>query len=64
MNAVPNQKNAALIRAMLQSQLDVLNEPDINPFESNGTSSDVVQAYPTLQLLASDHEGGSDIKIL
>ena len=61
-NAAPNQKNVAFIRAMLQSQLDNLNEPETNPFESNGTSSDVAEAYPTLQLLNSDHEGDSDIE--
>ena len=49
---------------MLQSQLDILNEPETNPFESNGRSSDMEEAYPTLQLLDSDHEGDSDIEIL
>ena len=49
---------------MLQSQLDILNEPDTNPFESNSTSSDVAEAYPTLQLLDSDHKEYSDIEIL
>ena len=34
-----------------------------NPFESNGTSSYVEEAYPTLKLLDSDHEGDSDIEI-
>lgn len=46
---------------MLQSQLEILNEPDSNPFEC--TSSDVEEAYPTLQLLDSDHEEDIDIEI-
>ena len=50
-------------RAMLRSQLDILNEPDTNPF-SDCTSSDVEEAYPpTLLVLDSDHEGDSDIEI-
>ena len=50
-------------RAMLRSQLDILNEPDTNPF-SECTSSDVEEAYPpTLLVLDSDHEGDSDIEI-
>ena len=48
---------------MLLSQLDILNEPDTNPF-SDCTSSDVEEAYPpTLLVLDSDHEGDSDIEI-
>ena len=46
-----------------KSQLDILNEPDTNPF-SDCTSSDVEEAYPpTLLVLDSDHEGDSDIAI-
>ena len=48
-------------RSMLRSQLEILSEPDINPFQC--TSSDVEEAYPTLQLLDSDHEEDSDIEI-
>ena len=49
-------------QAMLQLQLDILNELETNPFESNGTSC-AEEAYPTLQLLDFDHEGDSDIEI-
>ena len=50
-------------RAMLLSQLDILNEPHTNPF-SDCTSSDVEEAHPpTLLVLDSDHEGDSDIEI-
>ena len=37
----------------------ILSEPDTNPFEC--ISSDVEEAYPTLQLLDSVHEEDSDI---
>ena len=47
---------------MLQTQLDILREPNANPFA--GTDSDVEEAYPpTLELLDSDKEGDSDIEI-
>ena len=50
---------------MLRSQLDILNEPETNPFECDeSTPSDVEEAYPTMQLLDKDHEGDSDIEIL
>lgn len=49
-------------RAMLQRQLDILREPDANPFAC--TDSDVEEAYPsTLELVDSDKEWDSDIKI-
>ena len=49
-------------RAMLQTQLDILREPDANPFAY--TDSDVEEAYPpTLELVDSDKEGDSDIEI-
>ena len=49
-------------RAMLQTQLDILREPDANPFAC--TDSDVEEAYPpTLELVDSDKEGDSDIEI-
>ena len=52
-------------RGMLRSQLDILNEPETNPFECDeSTPSDVEEAYPTMQLLDKDHEGDSDIEIL
>ena len=45
---------------MLRSQLDILNEPDSNPFQCDEfTSSDVEEVYPamvTMQQLDSDHE--------
>ena len=51
-------------RAILQSQLDIFDEPETNPFETGEcTSSDVEEAYPTIQLLDSDHEGDTDIEI-
>ena len=47
---------------MLQTQLDILREPDANPFTC--TDSDVEEAYPpTLELVDSDKEGDSDIEI-
>ena len=47
---------------MLQTQLDILKEPDANPFAC--TDSDVEEAYPpTLELVDSDKEGDSDIEI-
>ena len=50
---------------MLQSQLNIFSEPETNPFECDEfTSSDVVEAYPMMQLLDSDHEGDSEIDIL
>ena len=49
-------------RAMLQTQMDILREPDANPFAC--TDSDVEEAYPpTLELVDSDKEGDSDIEI-
>ena len=48
-------------RAMLRSQLEILSEPDTNPFEC--TSCDVWEAYPTSQLLDSDHEEDGKIEI-
>jgi len=49
-------------RALLQKQLDILREPDANPFSC--TDSDVEEAYPsTLELVDSDKEGDSDIEI-
>ena len=49
-------------RAMLQTQLEILSEPDANPFTC--TDSDVEEAYhPTLELVDSDKEGDSDIEI-
>ena len=48
-------------RAMLQTQLDILREPDANPFPC--TDSDVEEAYPlTLELVDSDKGGDSDIE--
>ena len=38
-------------RSMLQLQLEILSEPDTNPFEC--TSSDVEKAYLTLDLCCS-----------
>lgn len=35
-------------QSMIQLQLEILSEPDTNPFEC--TSSDVEKAYPTLNL--------------
>ena len=50
-------------RAMLRSQLDILNEPDTNPF-SDCTSSDVEEAYPpTLLVLDSDHESKDTVTL-
>lgn len=50
-------------RAMLHSQLDILREPDVNPFES--TDSDIEEAYPPrLELLDSDQEEDSDIEVM
>ena len=53
---------------MLRSKLDILDEPDSNPFQCDEfTSSDVEEAYPamvTMQQLDSDHEEDSDIDIL
>ena len=47
---------------MLQTQLEILSEPDANPFTC--TDSDVEGAYhPTLELVDSDKEGDSDIEI-
>ena len=55
-------------REMLRSQLDILDQPDSNPFQCDEfTSSDVEEAYPamvTMQQLDSDHEEDSDIDIL
>ena len=55
-------------REMLRSQLDILDEPNMNPFRCDEfTSSDVEEAYPamvTMQQLDSDHEEDSDIDIL
>ena len=48
-------------QAVLKSQLDILDEPETNPFDY--TSSDVEEACPIIQLLDSDHEGDSDIEI-
>ena len=46
----------------LQTQLDILREPDANPFTC--TYSNVEEAYPpTLGLVDSDKEGDSDIEI-
>ena len=48
-------------QAMLQSQLHILNEPDMTPF--NCTSSDVKEAYPpTLLVLDSDLKGDIEIE--
>ena len=50
---------------MLRSQLDILSEPETNPFECDeSTTPDIEEAYPAMQLLDSDHEGDSDIDIL
>ena len=47
---------------MLQTQLDILREPDASPFAC--TDSDMEKAYPpTLELVDSDKEGDSDIEI-
>ena len=47
---------------MFQMQLDILREPDANPFPC--TDSDVEEAYsPMLELVDSDKEGDSDIEI-
>ena len=47
---------------MLQTQLEILSEPDANPFTC--ADSDVEEAYhPTLELVDSDKEGDSDIVI-
>ena len=47
---------------MLQMQLDIMREPDANPFAS--TDLNVEEAYPpTLELVDSDKEGDSDIEI-
>ena len=48
-------------RAMLQSKLGILSEPETNPFEF--TDSDFEEACPTQQLLDSDHKGDSDVDI-
>ena len=49
-------------RAIFQTQLDILREPDANPFACK--DSDVEEAYPpTLELVDSDKEGDSDIEI-
>ena len=51
-------------RASLKSQLDILDEPETNPFDTEEyTTSDVEEAYPTIQLLDSDCEGDSDSEI-
>ena len=53
-----------LIEPYSQLQLDILDEPETNPFETGEcTSSDVEEAYPTIQLLDSDNEGDTDIEI-
>ena len=50
--------------AVLKSQLDILDEPETNPFDTEEyTSSDVEEACPIIQQLVSDHEGDSDIEI-
>ena len=53
---------------MLRTQLDILDEPNTNPFQCNEfMPSDVEEAYPTMvtmQQLDSDHEEDSDIDIL
>jgi len=47
---------------MLQMQLDILREPDANPFAC--TDSDVEEAYPpTLELVDSEKEERICIKI-
>ena len=49
-------------KAILHAQLDILKEPDVNPFEA--TDSDVEEAYPpSLELIDSDQDGDSDIEI-
>ena len=49
-------------RARLQTQLEILREPDADPFTF--TDSDVEEAYPpTLELVDSDKEGDSGIEI-
>lgn len=45
---------------MFRSPLEILSEPDSYPFEC--TSYDVEEAYPTLELLDSDHEEDSGIE--
>ena len=50
--------------AVLKSQLDILDEPKTNPFDTEEyASSDVEEACPIIQQLVSDHEGDSDIEI-
>ena len=50
--------------AVLKSQLDILDEPETNPFDTEEyTSSDVEEACPIIQQLVSDYEGDSDIEI-
>ena len=47
---------------MVQTQLNILREPDANPFKC--TDSDVEEVYPpTLEIVDSDKEGDSDIEI-
>ena len=50
--------------ALLKSQLDILDESETNPFDTEEyTSSDVEEACPTIQQLDSDHEEDSEIEI-
>ena len=50
--------------AVLKSQLDILYEPETNPFNTDEyTSSDVEEACPIIQQLESDLKGDSDIEI-
>ena len=49
-------------KAVLQTQLDILREPDANPYAC--TDSDVEEGCtPKLELVDSDKEGDGDIKI-
>ena len=51
-------------QAVLKSQLDILDEPETDPFDTEEyTSSDVEEACPIIQQLDSDHEGDSDTEI-
>ena len=48
-------------RLMLRSQLEILSEPDTNPFEC--TSVYFEEAYPTLHLLDPNNQEDRDIEI-
>ena len=54
-------------REILRSQLDILDEPDTNPFQFEFTSSDIDEASPPTMvglLLDTDNNEDSDIDTL